>query len=131
MDVLQEKPSVPAVLRDAYAAWDWQLAYQYGPEIATYRLAHPRGEVRFLKLAEVSLAQQLDEIIISQLYHFRHQSVGQLGVSPTRALVTQARNALNKQRVPTQNRRLLVTPNTETALLNIDSFVEADKLGDP
>ena len=59
MDVLREKPSVPAVLRDAYAAWDWQLAYQYGPEIATYRLAHPRGEVRFLKLADVSHAQQL------------------------------------------------------------------------
>lgn len=79
----------------------------------------------------VSLAQRLDEIILGQIYHFRHQSVGQLGVSPTRALVTQARNALNKQRVPTQSRRLLVTPNTETALLNIDSFVEADKLGDP
>ena len=79
----------------------------------------------------ISLAQRLDEIILGQIYHFRHQSVGQLGVSPTRALVTAARNALNKQRVPTQNRRLLVTPNTETALLNIDSFVEADKLGDP
>lgn len=79
----------------------------------------------------VSMAQRLDEIILAQVYHFRHQSVGQLGVTPTRALVTQARNALNKQRVPTQNRRLLVTPNTETALLNIDSFVEADKLGDP
>ena len=63
MDVLREKPSVPAVLRDAYAAWDWQLAYQYGPEIATYRLAHPRGEVRFLKLAEAAHAQLLmDEI---------------------------------------------------------------------
>jgi hypothetical protein len=79
----------------------------------------------------VSLAQRLDEIILGQVYHFRHQSVGQLGVSPTRALVTQARNALNKQRVPTSGRRLLVTPNTETSLLNIDSFVEADKLGDP
>ena len=56
---MREKPSVPAVLRDAYAAWDWQLAYQIIPQIATYRLAHPRGEVRFLKLADVSHAQQL------------------------------------------------------------------------
>jgi hypothetical protein len=79
----------------------------------------------------VSLAQRLDEIVLSQIYHFRHQSVGQLGVTPTRALITQARNELNKLRVPTTGRRLLVTPNTETSLLNIDSFVEADKLGDP
>jgi len=79
----------------------------------------------------VSLAQQLDEIILGQIYHFRHQSVGQLGVTPTRALVTAARGELNKLRVPTQGRRLLLTPNQETAMLNIDSFVEADKVGDP
>jgi hypothetical protein len=78
----------------------------------------------------VSLAQQLDEIIVSQLYHFRHQSVGQLGVTPTRSLVTAARGALNDLRVPTQGRKMLVGTNTETALLNIDDFVQADKLGD-
>lgn len=79
----------------------------------------------------VSMAQRLDEIILGQIYHFRHQSVGQLGVSPTRALVTAARGQLNIQRVPTAGRNLLVTPNQETSLLNIDSFVEADKVGDP
>ena len=84
----------------------------------------------YLVPAMVSISQQLDEIILSQLYHFRHQSVGQLGVSPTRSLVTAARGALNELRVPTQGRKMLVGTNTETALLNIDDFVQADKLGD-
>lgn len=85
----------------------------------------------FLVPGMISIAQQMDEIILGQIYHFRHQSVGQLGVTPTRSLVTAARGALNILRVPTQNRRLLVTANQETSLLNIDSFVEANKLGDP
>ncbi len=59
----EDRPTVPVTLREMYADWEWQLAYQYGPEIATYRLAHPKGEVRFLKLAEAAHAQLLmDEI---------------------------------------------------------------------
>ncbi len=54
-----ETPQVPIAFRETYADWEWQLAYQYGPEVATYRLAHPSGEVRYVKLAEVSDAQML------------------------------------------------------------------------
>jgi hypothetical protein len=79
----------------------------------------------------VSMAQSLDEIVLGQIYHFRHQSVGQLGVTATSSLVTAARGEMNKLRIPNQGRNLLITPNQETALLNVAAFVDADKIGDP
>ena len=44
-------PAPPAHVRAAHEEWIWSVAYQYGPAALTYRIAHPAGPVRYLKLA--------------------------------------------------------------------------------
>jgi kanamycin kinase len=44
---------VPA-LREAYAGWKWDVAWRWAPHTITYRLSHPDGDVRYLKVAESS-----------------------------------------------------------------------------
>lgn len=44
---------VPA-LRKAYSVWQWDVAWSWAPHTLTYRLSHPGGDVRYLKVAEAS-----------------------------------------------------------------------------
>ena len=57
---------VPTQLREAYCDWKWVVAYSYGPEVVTYRLSHPRGDVRYAKVAYAtgwpSIAQEADRM---------------------------------------------------------------------
>ena len=84
----------------------------------------------YLVPALQSIANGLDRILLSQMYQFLGNTVGKLGTTPTRALVIDAREKLNNQLAPFQNRHLIIGSNTEADLLNIDDFVQADKLGD-
>ena len=43
--------AVPPELRDAYADWDWRVAWEGNPVVDVHRLQSPSGEVRFLKIA--------------------------------------------------------------------------------
>ena len=80
--------------------------------------------------AMLSLAQMVDEVVLVQVYQFLGNSVGQLGVTPTKASVIGIRNKMNQNKVPMQGRNLIITPQTEADLLAIDNFVTADKVGD-
>ena len=80
--------------------------------------------------AMLSIAQMVDEIILGQVYQFLPNSVGQLGVTPTKETIIAVRNVLNQNKVPMDGRNLIVTSQTEADLLAIDSFVTADKIGD-
>lgn len=39
-------------LREAYADWQWREAQSWAPRAVTWRLTHPRGEVRYLKICQ-------------------------------------------------------------------------------
>jgi len=80
--------------------------------------------------AMLSLGQMVDEVVMTQAYQFLSNSVGGLGVTPTKETVIAVRNKLNQNKVPMQGRNLIITPQTEADLLAIDSFVTADKVGD-
>jgi len=80
--------------------------------------------------AMLSLAQMVDEVVMSQVYQFLPNAVGQLGVTPTKETVIAVRNKMNQNKVPMEGRHLIVSPNTEADLLAIDSWITADKVGD-
>ncbi|MCA9739050.1 MAG: aminoglycoside 3'-phosphotransferase [Gemmatimonadetes bacterium] len=42
---------IPEALRRTHAGWRWDLIHNEVPEVATWRLARPDGEARYLKLA--------------------------------------------------------------------------------
>jgi len=80
--------------------------------------------------AMLSMAQMVDEVVLSQAYQFLPNAVGQLGVTPTKSTVIDIRRKMNELKVPMGGRNLIVTPQTEADLLGIDSWVTADKVGD-
>jgi hypothetical protein len=80
--------------------------------------------------AMLSLAQMVDEVVLSQSYAFLPNAVGQLGVTPTKASIIAIRQKMNELKVPMEGRNLIVTPQTEADLLDIDTFTEANKVGD-
>lgn len=84
----------------------------------------------------VALADDLDTLIYTQLKNCSSASPDHL-VDYTDgtnndievADITNARKLLNIQKVPQMDRFMLIPPTQENYLLNIDSFVEADKYG--
>ena len=80
--------------------------------------------------AMLSLAQMVDEVVLSEVYQFLPNAVGQLGVTPTKETVIAVRNKMNQLKVPMEGRNLIITPQTEADLLAIDSWITADKVGD-
>lgn len=84
----------------------------------------------YLYPAVLSIAEAIDQIVLGQVYRFRSNSVGKLGTDPTKTTVVQARALANTLKIPMQGRNVIVTPNVEGALLNLDEFVHADKIGD-
>ncbi len=51
MDRLPGSPDTPDALKTSYADWSWQVVWQYGPQVLTYRLSKGSEERRYLKLA--------------------------------------------------------------------------------
>lgn len=50
---------VPAVLQDHYRNWDWSVAWSYDSVVTTWRLRHPGGQVRYLKVKHVGSSPRL------------------------------------------------------------------------
>jgi hypothetical protein len=84
----------------------------------------------FLVPAGRSLAQMIDQIVTAQTYQFLANMSGKLGTTPTKSTILQTRQKLNDLKAPFQGRRTWLTSKTETDLLSIDAFTEADKVGD-
>jgi hypothetical protein len=84
----------------------------------------------YLEPAIISIAQGVDEIVTGMTYQYLANCVGQLGVDATKSSVISARDTMNQNKVPVNGRNLLISSPTEAALLNIDEFVTADKVGD-
>lgn len=84
----------------------------------------------YLVPALESIAQQIDLVLYSQIYQFLGNVVGKLGTTPTNTTVIAARTKLNTNKCPSAGRNLVITSNTEGALLGIDNYITADKVGD-
>ena len=56
-------------------------------------------------------------------------NAGQLGTALTKAALLDLRNTMNKANAHVEGRRLVLTPDSETDLLNLDAFTEVDKIG--
>jgi len=87
----------------------------------------------YLQPAVSSIASMIDKILCAQALHWIYEDElnGACGTDPTdTSAILAARNALNKNKTYAQNRNLLLTPDSETAFLGLDTFSEADKVGD-
>lgn len=87
----------------------------------------------YLRPAVLAIAQGIDKIVGGQVHQFRDNFAGALGkVSSTtvKGYILEARQKLNVQLAPMANRQLIVTPETETAMLSLDEFLSAEKIGD-
>ncbi len=80
--------------------------------------------------AMLSLAQMIDEIVLAQVYQFLANSVGQLGVTPTKETLIALRALMNVNKVPMAGRNLVMGPDTEADFLAIELFTGANQVGD-
>jgi hypothetical protein len=86
--------------------------------------------VEYLVPAMQAVAQGIDEVIAGQSYAFLANSVGRLGVLPTKSTVIAARTLLTNNKAPLDGRNFVMTPNVEGGILDIADFTTADKVGD-
>ena len=57
---------VPERLWSQFREWEWSVAWQYGETATTWRLAHPGGQVCYLKLKSAwNLGPGLEELFFS------------------------------------------------------------------
>lgn len=75
-------------------------------------------------------AQKIDELIAGLYIDIPYRS-GSAGVTPaTKATITNARKVLNVNKCPVSDRWLVIDPEADDKLLQLDGFTEADKVGD-
>lgn len=85
---------------------------------------------QLLNPAMESLAQKVDKLLLG-LYVDVYNTVGTAGTTPsTIAAFTTAGRTLDLNNVPMGQRRMVFDPYAKDKFLQIDSFFEADKLGD-
>ncbi len=92
----------------------------------------------YVKPAAASLARHIDQILLGQVYQYLGNTVGDLGdINSTvgddhnaKKLILEVRNVQNKNKAPVSGRNFILTPDTETSILDLDLFVTADKVGD-
>lgn len=84
----------------------------------------------YIEPAMISLAQKLDEVLCGQVYQYLSESVGQLGQAIDKDTLIDAKELMDDNRVPFQNRRAVLTSAMHADLLRDDSFTSAEKVGD-
>ncbi len=85
---------------------------------------------QLLQPAMQSFAQKIDLYLLG-LYKDIPAISGSAGVTPNSITsITDARQVLNENKIPLNNRRLVIDPAAENGFLQIPTFHEADKIGD-
>jgi hypothetical protein len=84
----------------------------------------------YLKEAISTLAQGIDAILLYQLYQFLGTTSGKLGATLTQATLVDLDKKMNINKAYVAGRQLIITPQQQADLLNIDNFTTADKVGD-
>lgn len=89
-----------------------------------------------LQPAMLSLAEMVDEIVLTNLYDFMvlddgtANTVGTLGTAAGKETIIAIREKLNENRVPMMGRNLILGTAAEADLLAVDAFISAEKIGD-
>lgn len=85
----------------------------------------------YLRPQVVAIARAIDRVTSGRVMQFalKHRA-GLLGTAATNETVLDVRNVMNKNFAYQGGRRLVLTSDTETELLKLDVYSEADKLGD-
>jgi len=87
----------------------------------------------YLVPAILSLVQGLDKITLGQAYQFMDNQQGGLGlgtVDTIKGYMVDTRKRMSINKAPLPGRTLIIGPETEAIMLNLDTFTEADKVGD-
>jgi N4-gp56 family major capsid protein len=87
----------------------------------------------YLREAVSSIARKIDALVAGQVHQFAANFAGHLGLVASTTIkdyILEARKKLNILKVPPAGRNLVVTPETETAMLSLSEFLTADKVGD-
>jgi hypothetical protein len=87
----------------------------------------------YLAPAMLSIARAIDQIVTGQVYQFLANSAGQLnGLSKTTAeqYLVQTRQVLNINKAYVQDRNLILSPVSESQLLQDQAFLQAYSVGD-
>lgn len=84
-----------------------------------------------LRPAALGMARGIDRIIGGRIAGFAvsPQTAGRLGTAPDKNTLLDARNVLNKRNVPMDARSMLLTPDSETALLELDQLSKVNEAG--
>lgn len=87
----------------------------------------------FMAPAMLAQARIVDQILLGQAIQFMNNNaggLGQLSSTTARSYILNTRNVMNKNKAYVQNRNLILTPNSETAVLGLDLFLAAQQVGD-
>ncbi len=87
----------------------------------------------YLRPAAKSLATHVDRMLLSNVYQFLDNSVGDLGSldnTNAKRSILDVRAEMNTNLVPDDGRHLIYGVSSETEVLDTDIFLTADKVGD-
>ena len=86
----------------------------------------------YLTPAVKSIAQAADQVVLGQVYEFMGNSVGKLGTDITKSTIINANTLMNQNNVPAEfgDRKMILTPGAEGALLNVQDFTRVNEAGD-
>lgn len=84
----------------------------------------------YLVPAMQTIAEGVDKILASQVFHFTENSVGGLGTSATASTLSKVKAMMTNNRVPVVGRNNVLTADTEADLTALDLFVGAQAVGD-
>lgn len=114
--VLNQFPHVSFLLRDGEEAWAFK-------DLVT----------EYLSPAMLAMARMVDQIVLGQYPQFMTNQVGtvqSISSSNAKARILDLRNKMNVNKVYEAGRNVLWSPNSETAVLNTDIFLQANTAGD-
>lgn len=86
-----------------------------------------------LNPAVQALALGIDQIILSNTHQFYPNVSGRLGQMSETTIqnyLIESDEVMNNNNVPMEDRVMIITPSTRSAGLKVDTFIEADKVGD-
>lgn len=87
----------------------------------------------YLKPALIAIARRIDRTLLAQAPRFIRtdaKTAGKLGVDASVASILACRKNLNDNKAPLEDRNLVISSKDESALLALDTFINADKVGD-
>ncbi len=85
---------------------------------------------KFIVKAADALSGGIDQVLLGETYQFHSQVAGSVGLTSGNAdaAMLDLREHFQRRNIPNNGRQLIVGPATDKLLLDVDRFVEADKL---